>query len=197
MRRTPAALAASATVLLLLLAGCDSDSSDSSSSSNQQTQDTGNDNNAGTAPGSDQVELPVLCDLVTAEDVGGILGLTVELEAGPFDDCEFSAPDDLRDYSGALGALSVDTGNGGFDALKSGSKAAMDAPVEHEIPVGDAGYVTTGTVFGGENLQASAGALVGGVAYTVTLIQGSGHTEAEMVEVSQRLLELVLSRTGG
>ena len=176
--------------LALSMAGCGGDDA-----SDKAPSSSNGDNDPGTAPGADGADLPEICDLVTAEEVGEVLGATVALEPGPSGaDCEFSIPDDVRGYSGTLGALSVDTGNGGFDALQSGAGAVMDDPADHDVDVADGGFVTTGTVFGGENLQSSGGALVGGVAYTATVIQGSGHSEEEMVAITQQLLELVVGK---
>jgi hypothetical protein len=186
-------------VVGMLVAGCggdddsDADTAPDDSSSDASAPDPGTDeSDAPEAPD----ELPVFCDLVTAEQVGEALGGDVTLETGPFDACEFSQSD-VYEYSGSLGVVEVDPGNGGFEAYMSGSEATLTNAVVHDVPgVGDGAYVTTGTFGTGENLQAAGGVLVGGVVYTVNVSQAAGHTEDEMVAISEKLLALMVEAAG-
>lgn len=136
--------------------------------------------------------LPRFCDLLTPEQVTAAVGAAVTLETGPFDACEFGQDDDPRALSGSLGAVEVDTGNGGFDAYRSGTAGSLDDAVEHPVPgVGDDAFVTTGTFAGGESLQGAGAVLVGGTAYTLALAQASGLSEEELVAVGEKLLRLM------
>ncbi|MEV5000225.1 hypothetical protein [Nocardioides sp. LML1-1-1.1] len=156
--------------------------------------DAGDDDkkSAATAGGEESAGLPKFCDLLTAEQVTGAVGAPVTLTAAAFDACEIDQ-EDPRALSGSLGAVAVDNGNGGYDAYRSGSKATLEGAVEHPVDgVGEQAYVTTGTFGGGESLQASGGALVDGNVYTVTLTQSRGMTEDALVEVSRKLLELLV-----
>jgi len=186
-------------VLGMLVTGCGGDDKsdadtapDDTSSDAPATEPDGDEPDAPDAPD----ELPLFCDLVTAEQVGEAVGGDVTLETGPFDACEFSQSD-VYEYSGSLGAVPVDIGNGGYEGYKSGSAAALTDAVVHEVPgVGEQAYVTTGTFGGGESLQAGGGVLVGGTVYTVNLSQAAGHTEDEMVAISEKLLSLMVEAAG-
>ncbi|MBF4162345.1 hypothetical protein [Nocardioides acrostichi] len=138
--------------------------------------------------------LPDLCAELSDAQVSDALGVAEQLTPGTSGTCDFAAPSDVRAFSGSLGVLPVDIGNGGFEGLKSGGQATLDQPHEHDLDgIGDDAYVLVGPFAGGDNLQASGAALVGGTAFTVTLVQGSGHSEDDVVAAAQKLLELAVS----
>lgn len=191
-----ASRALAALVGLVLLAatatGCGDDdpkpAADSPGSATSDTSDAGEDTGGDTgAPAG----LPKFCDLVTPEEVTAAVGAAVTLETGPFDACEFGQ-EDPRALSGSLGAVEVDTGNGGFAAYRSGSRTTLDDGVDHPVAgVGDEAFVATGTFAGGENLQGAGAVLVDGTAYTLALSQGSGLSEEELVAIGEKLLRLM------
>ncbi|AIY19393.1 hypothetical protein GUY44_03525 [Pimelobacter simplex] len=136
--------------------------------------------------------LPRFCDLLTPAQVTAAVGAAVTLEAGPLDSCEFGQDDDPRAVSGTLGAVEVDTGNGGFAAYRTGTAGSLEDAVEHPVAgVGDEAFVATGTFAGGESIQAAGAVRVGGTAYTLALAQGAGLSEEELVAVGERLLRLM------
>ncbi len=140
---------------------------------------------------ADDTALPAFCDLLTADQVTAVVGAAVTLTTGPFDACEFDQ-EDPRALSGSLGSVEVDTGNGGYDAYRSGSGLTLDDPVEHTLDgIGEDAFLTTGTFNGGENLQAAGGVLVGGVVHTVNLVQGEGLSEEQLVTIGEGLLQLL------
>lgn len=174
-------------LLLATAAGCGDDDPKPAADGTPAPGTESTDSTDSTEPAA----LPRFCELVTPEEVTAAVGAAVTLEAGPQDSCEFGQ-EDPRALSGALGAVEVDTGNGGFAAYRSGSSAALDGAVDHPVPgVGDDAFVATGTFAGGENLQGAGAVLVGGTAYTLTLAQGSGLGEEELVAIGERLLRLM------
>jgi hypothetical protein len=175
-----------------VVTGC---SDDGDSDSDTESRDPGNSaagDEDGSDGGSEGGELPKFCDLLTADQVSEAVGATVTVAAGPFDACEFSQ-EDPRAVSGSVGAVEVDTGNGGFDAYKSGSTSVLTDAAEQVIEgLGDDAFVTTGAFGESENLTAAGGVLVGGTVYTVNLAQSVGLSADELVAIAQQLLELMV-----
>lgn len=147
----------------------------------------------GTDPQDDEPDaLPKFCDLLSADQVTAAVGAAVTLTTGPFDACEFKQ-EDPRAVSGSVGAVEVDTGNGGFEGYRSGITGTLTDPVEHPVEgVGDGAFVTTGTIGGGTSLQAAGGVLVGGLVHTVNLSQASAMTEDALVAIAENLLQLLV-----
>lgn len=174
-----------------LASGCggDGDSTDSG--------DTGDNNSVAESSGDDSddtdaAELPKFCDLLTVDQVTAAVGAAVTLTTGPFDACEFKQ-DDVRALSGSVGAVQVDTGNGGFEGYASGASGALTDATEHPVDgIGDDAFVTTGTIGGGESIQTAGGVLVGGNVYTVNLSPGPGMTADELVAIAKELLQLLV-----
>lgn len=153
---------------------------------------TGSPGSTGSTGSTGPAALPRFCDLLTPAQVTAAVGAAVTLEAGPLDSCEFGQDDDPRALSGTLGAVEVDTGNGGFAAYRSGTAGSLEDAVEHPVTgVGDEAFVATGTFAGGENVQAAGAVRVGGTAYTLALAQGAGLSEEDLVAVGERLLRLM------
>jgi hypothetical protein len=186
-------------VVSLLVAGCggdddepDADPGRGDTSSDAPPADPGTDE-----PAAPEEELPIFCDLLTPEQVGEALGgAEVQLETGPLDACEFSQSD-VYEYSGSLGAVVVDTGNGGYEGFKGGIEGTLDDVVVHDIEgLGEQAFVTTGSFGGSEHLQAAGGVLADGVLLTVNISQVSGHSEDEMVAAGEKLLRLMVESAG-
>lgn len=174
-------------LVLATAAGCGDDDPEPAAGNTVDSTDS----TTSTADSTEPAALPRFCDLVTPEEVTAAVGAAVTLEAGPLDSCEFGQ-EDPRALSGSLGAVEVDTGNGGFAAYRSGSRSTLDDGVDHPISgVGDEAFVATGTFAGGENLQGAGAVLVGGTAYTLALAQGSGLSEEELVAIGEKLLRLM------
>lgn len=176
-------------VVAVLTAGCN-ESGDGGDAAGDVPPPTGT---SATASGTDPAaaDLPMFCDLVTADELTAAVGAAVSTSTGPFDACEFDQ-EDPRALSGSLGATDVQAG-GGYETYQSGTTAAMDDPARHDLDgIGDAAYVDIGTIAGGENLQVAGGALVGHVVYTLNLAQGVGLSEDELVATSEKLLRLMV-----
>lgn len=187
-------------VVAVTATGCGGDDTDKDSdpgaSSNAGTDtggDTGGDTSGDTG-GDEPAALPTFCDLITADQVTEAVGVSVTVEVGPFDACEFDDASNVRGLSGSLGTAEVGTANGDFEGYRTGASAALDNGVDHPLEgLGEEAFVATGTFAGGENIQAGGGVLVGnGVVYTVNLAQGIGMTEDELVAISEKLLQLML-----
>ncbi len=135
-----------------------------------------------------------LCAVVTAADVSAALGGTATLETGPMGDCEFTQEGDLRAPSGSFGLLPYADLNGGFPAYLVGLRASITDPAEHDIPgVGDAAtvYIGAPAMGSGENLMAGAAADLGDRVVTVTIVQGNGIGEDQLVRIATDLVTLV------
>ncbi|MFC7503925.1 hypothetical protein [Nocardioides sp. GCM10030258] len=174
-----------------LASGCgdDGDNNDSGDTGDNTSAVESNDVDP---EGDEPAGLPKFCDLLTADQVSAAVGAAVNLSTGPFDACEFDQ-DDPRALSGSVGAVEVDTGNGGYDAYVSGAGGSLEDSAAHPLDgIGEQAFVTTGTFGGGSSLQAAGGALVGGSVYTVNLSQATGMSEAELVAISEKLLTLLV-----
>lgn len=181
--RKPLAALAALSLIGVVAAGCGGDDAG---------DDTKKDASSSTDDGSDDGGLPKFCDVITAEQISEATGATMTTEVGPFDACEFSQ-DDPRALSGSLGTTEVDTGNGGFEAYRSGAGATLDDATTKDLAgLGDGAFMSVGTFAGGENLQAAGGVLVGGTVYTVNLVQGAGMSEDELVGIGEALIKLML-----
>lgn len=173
----------------VLASGCGDDGDDGGSADDGSGT---TDSSATDAGDADSGELPKFCDLLTADQVTAAVGAAVTLTTGPFDACEFKQ-EDPRAVSGSLGAVQVDTGNGGYDAYVSGASGALTDATEHPVDgIGDDAFVTTGTIGGGESIQTAGGALVGGTVYTVNLSPGPGMGADELVAIANELLQLLV-----
>lgn len=173
-----------------LASGCgdDGDSNDSGDTGDTSAVESNDVDPEGDEPAG----LPKFCDLLTADQVSAAVGAAVNLSTGPFDACEFDQ-DDPRALSGSVGAVEVDTGNGGYDAYVSGAGGSLEDSAAHPLDgIGEQAFVTTGIFGGGSSLQAAGGALVGGSVYTVNLSQATGMSEAELVAISEKLLTLLV-----
>ncbi|KRB78372.1 hypothetical protein ASE01_03605 [Nocardioides sp. Root190] len=191
------------TALLLvgaLASGCgdgDDGSDAQTPSSTPDNDDNGTDSGDDSGDSGDDApeagELPKFCELLTAEQVTEAVGAPVTLESAPFDSCEFDQ-EDPRAVSGSLGVVEVGVDAGGFESYRSGSSGALTNGVDHPVDgLGNEAFVATGTIGGGESLQAGGGVLTdGGVVYTVNLTQASGVSEDDLVAISTRLLELLV-----
>jgi len=163
-----APLAATALSLLALLSGCGggSDTAASQSAADETAAPT-KEAEAHTAPDGG------LCSVITAAQISTAIGATVTTEVGPFDACEFSQSD-LRALSGSLGTTPLTDGAGGYDSYRSGTTSAMTDSTATDLPgIGEAAFVTLGTIGGGSSLQAAGAAQVGDLLVTVNLSQGS------------------------
>ncbi|WP_182378390.1 hypothetical protein [Nocardioides sp. WS12] len=174
-----------------LAAGCGGDG-DSNDAGDAGDNTSAAESNGDDSEGTDAAELPKFCDLLTTDQVAAAVGAAVTLVTGPFDACEFDQ-EDPRAVSGSVGAVEVDTGNGGFEGYQSGISASLGNLTNHPIDgLGDDAFVTTGTFGGGESLQTAGGVLVGGTVYTVNLSQASGMTDGELVAIAEKLLKLLV-----
>lgn len=135
------------------------------------------------------------CAEISADDVGVVIGAAVTSEVGPFDACEYDQ-EDPRAVSATIDTQPESELGGGFEAYRSGSKAALtDAVVTDLSGIGQSAFAVTGRFGDGENTQLQAAALVDGVVITVNLTQATGLAAADvLVEQATQLLQVAASK---
>ena len=170
-------------VLLLLVAGCGGGSGDAGADPAS----------SGSTSSAEAADVPEdLCAELSVDEAGAAIGAEATLEAGPIG-CEVGQ-EDPRGLSGIVGTTPVDDATGGFEGYVSGARATLDDPTVHDLDgIGEAAFLATGTIAGGESLQGAGGALVGDVVVTVNVSQASGLTDAEVTEAGTKLLELAVA----
>ncbi len=128
------------------------------------------------------------CDVLTADEVGAVLGGAVTAKEVPGGGCGFDQ-DDPRAPS--VGILAVSGAGGGFDASKQGVVVEGDP---QDVPgVGDGAWMAIGTA-GGENLQGQGVVAVGDQLVNITLVQGDGLDRPAVASMTVALLTLVASK---
>ena len=134
-----------------------------------------------------------LCSVISSADIGAALGAAVTTSPSPGGGCDFKQ-EDVRAPSGSVTVITAE-GNGGIEGYLSGINATFGQPVPHEATgIGERAVVVTGTITGGENTQAAGVAKKGGRLLTVTLVQGNGLSEDQMVGLATALLAALDSR---
>jgi hypothetical protein len=171
--------------LALAVAGCGGDSGADGAGASEPSGDAG-DSSAGEPAGTeDAVDV---CALVTAEQVGAVLGATVTLSEVPGGGCTFGQ-EDPRATSVALSSSVVDEAAGGFDGAVSGVTAVVEGePVD--VPVGDRGLLVVGPAFGGESDQGGGLVQIGSTLVQVTLLQGGDLSADEVGALTTDVLQL-------
>ena len=187
MRTLPAALFL---VLALGLTACtDDDPSDPSSSPSEPgsvapTETT----TSAKAPAQD------VCKVLGADDVGKILGASVErviAEQG----CRFASPDNPD--AASLG-ISQDEliALGGIDGSKAGISSVVEGDVEDVPGVGDAAFVVIGPTFGGSTLTGGGGVALGSSLVQITVIPGPDANDDDVRRATVELLTLIAEKAG-
>lgn len=179
-------------VLLLGLAGC----GENGSAASEGTPDR---SNGSDGPVAEVAQAPEdLCALVTAAELSTALGVTVTIETGPSGDCEFDQ-EDPRALSGSIGVVDLSGNNGGYAAYLTGLDGSLTDPTEHAVPgLGGPAVLKVGLpAYGGSsNLMAGGAVDRGAYLLQVTLVQGTGMTEEDLVDAATGALALADGKVG-
>lgn len=135
-----------------------------------------------------------VCKVLGAEDVGKILGASVErliAEQG----CRFASPDDpevasLGISQDELAAL------GGIDGSKAGIGSVIEGEVVDVPRVGDAAFVIIGSTFGGSTLTGGGAVALGSSLVQITVIPEPGSTAADVKATTVAVLSLIAKKAG-
>lgn len=146
---------------------------------------------AGAAP-EEAADVPDdLCSLVSAEELGDALGVTVTTEPGPVDTCDFGE-EDPRGVSGSYGVVPAED-NGGYAAYRSGMTSVMEDPEVTAVDgLGAAAEIAFGSLAGGYGTQAAGAADLGSVVVTTNVLGGDQDRLTERAEAVLRLAVAVV-----
>ena len=188
VRRTLAALALAAP----LLAGCGGGDDTSPSADSGGTPST----SASTSgSGETATKATDLCPLITPAEIAAIVGYEVVFERDPSNGCSYdSLKADARTEPsiGITNVLQVE-GNGGLEGSKSGAAAAAQGVAEDLPGIGDGAFIVTSGPTASFNI-CSAGAIVKGQFVQVSVTGGGEANRAKLAPVTQKVLELAVSR---
>jgi hypothetical protein len=182
-------LLGSAFALLLLFSACGGDDSGDSpamgDSSDQATDDTtSDDSDNGT------VEVPEdICALVTADEVGAVLGETVEAKDVPGGGCQYAGGTSASLYPTISIAEDV-AGAGGIEGAQSGAEMTLNTTGEAITVGGFDGYVVSGSLGSSTSTQTQGAVSANGLIVTITMSGGDAAANAPIVT---QLLELTLA----
>lgn len=126
-----------------------------------------------------------LCSLVSAEELGDALGVTVTTEPGPVDTCDFGE-EDPRGVSGSYGVVPAED-NGGYAAYRSGMTSVMEDPEVTAVDGLGAAEIAFGSLAGGYGTQAAGAADLGSVVVTTNVLGGDQDRLTERAEAVLRL----------
>jgi hypothetical protein len=173
VRRTSAVVAV---ISLALLGGCSGSDSPSPDRTTRAPDAT------------DQVAEFRPCQVLSAKDVGAIVGGTVTADEDPNGGCLFNQEDPRAPSAGISGVVDV---GGGFEASRGGN--ATDGKVADVPGVGDDAWIAIGRT-GGANLQGQGAVAVGDQLVNVTVLQGKGLDRAAVKEMTIDLMRLAASK---
>lgn len=197
--RLPRLVAVTTLALSLTLAACGGSDEPEDSAGTSPSADAPAD-----APADDPVDEPAddpadepaeaidVCSLVTADEIGAIVGGAVTASEVPGGGCSFDQ-DDPRAPSVALGVTPYDESTGGLEGAKSGVSAVIDG-TPADVDLGDGAFVVVGTTMGGDSQQGGGAVHVGGSIVQVTYLQSTGLTADEVTTQVTDLLTLVASK---
>jgi hypothetical protein len=131
-----------------------------------------------------------ICGRLSAEEVGRVLGGTVKGKAlGGLPGCSFTQAD-ARAYAATL------TPAKSMAAARDEATSAVEGTPQSVPGVGAEAFVVTGTMFGGEDVQAAGAVRVGTQVVSVALSQEKGLPAAQVRDRLVALLRLVVSQSG-
>lgn len=130
-----------------------------------------------------------ICSDLESEDVGKALGGTVRGAGLPPGGCEFTQRDRAA-ASATFLETSFKKTPGGMSGAKSNATASVEGEPQDLAGVGDAAFVVTGTVFGGDQIQGAGAVRVGDRLIQVTLSQRAGLSPSKVRALVVNLLEL-------
>jgi hypothetical protein len=164
------------------------------------TSTTPSDSPTGTTSPSETAtsELPPArdaCEVLDPEEVGRLLGTTVEsVVTGR--GCRFANPDDPATTSlgisqGELAAI------GGIDGAKAGITAVVDGEVEDVADVGDGAFVVIGSTFGGSTPTGGGAVALGSSLVQITIIPRPDVAEDDVRRIAIGVLTLIAEQARG
>lgn len=136
-----------------------------------------------------------ICSDLEASDVGARLGGTVTGAGLRPRGCEFKQSDP-RAPAATFVESSFAASPGGMAGAKENATASVEGEPEDLSGVGEAAFVVTGTVFGGEDVQGAGAVKVGDRLIAVSLSQREGRTRAQVRALVISLLRLAVARAG-
>jgi hypothetical protein len=187
MRTLPAAL------FLVLALGLTACSDDNPSGSSSSPSDAGSVAPTETAA-SDKQPAADVCKVLGADEVGEVLGASVErviAEKG----CRFASPDDPDVASLGISQDEL-TALGGIDGSKAGIGSVVDGDVEDVPDVGDAAFVVIGPTFGGSTLTGGGAVALGSSLVQITVIPGPDATEDDVRTATVDVLTVIAEKAG-
>jgi hypothetical protein len=129
-----------------------------------------------------------VCKLLSAADVGAVLGEKVEAKEAPGGGCQF--PGGTRKSLYPLVTVQEDfAGAGGIEGAKTGAQLTTRGTATPLVVAGASGYVVTGQVMGSTSTQAAVATR--GLIASVTV---SGGEKATNEKVVVKILELTLAK---
>jgi hypothetical protein len=132
------------------------------------------------------------CEVLDPEDVGRLLGTTVEsVVAGQ--GCRFANPDDPATTSLGISQATL-AAIGGIDGAKAGIGAVVDGEVEDVVGVGDGAFVVVGSTFGGSTPTGGGAVALGSSLVQITIIPGPGVTEDDVRRITVDVLTLIAEK---
>lgn len=128
-----------------------------------------------------------LCALVSAEDVGAVLGETVQAQMTPSGDCQYPGGSATSLYP--LISVQQDIGGaGGIEGVQSAAEAALGGTAEPLSVAGGEGFVVNGS--SGVSTVSQGAVAAGGFIVSVSL---SGGDPAGNTDIIGQLVELTIS----
>ncbi len=193
-------LAVSTVLATLFLAGCGGDDGDDGGKADDSPSASSNEPDSDVTESEDTAEEASgpfgICGLITAEEMGDVLGGPVVAQEIPGGGCNFTQNADPRAASAALNETTVDDFAGGFEGTRSGVTAVVEGEVEDLEGVGDEAFVVAGSGTGGMGASViGAGAvLIGDTVVQVTLLQAAEMSEDDVKQLTIAVLELIGSK---
>lgn len=177
-----------ALALLLLLSACGGDDGDSAATGD--STDESIDESADEGSTIEAAEVPDdVCALASADEVGAILGETVEAQDVPGGGCQY--PGETREslYPTISVAEDVD-GAGGIAGAQSGAEMTLGSTAEAITVNGFDGYVISGSLGESTSTVSQGAVAVNGLLVTVSLSGGEAASNAAIIT---QLLELTVT----
>lgn len=115
-----------------------------------------------------------VCPLLTAAEVGELVGGDVVVEEQPGGGCEFSLEDPAAPTLAFFTVEASDETDGTFNEARVGAFATLGEATSEEPSLGDRAAVASGTFGGGESQQGAGLVQVGLTIVQVTVVQSSG-----------------------
>ncbi len=132
------------------------------------------------------------CKVLAPEDVGRVLGTTVE-SVDAAQGCRFANPDDPGTTSLGIsqGELAA---SGGLDGARTGVATVIDGKADELPDVGDGAFVMVGPAFGGKTTTGGGAVALGSSLIQITVIPGPDATDAGLRATTVEVLTLIAEK---